>query len=375
MSAQLISRVRGLILTPKSEWETIAAEPAPLGPTYTGYIIPLVLIGVVAGFIGGSLIGFEAFGQTYRTPIGAGLTQAVLQVALTLGGVYVFALIVNMLAPSFGAEKNFDNAFKVAAFYPTAGWLAGVFALIPVLGILTLVGAVYTLYLLFVGLPTVMKPAEDKGVAYTLSALAIAIVLWIVIGLVVGAMAPRSAGIGAAAGGDAARTAALERAAESGDIGAMIGAMSGAESAEPIAVDELRALMPERLRGLERDAIATEELTFPVQATVVTAHFADGEKTLDVQITQSSALSSLMAIGGLGGNTYNRQSGDDFERLSRDGDEMRAESWKEVSQAGSIGRSVNGRVLVTVESQNMSFQELERAVDDLISRDLERLTR
>ncbi len=375
MSAQLISRVRGLILTPKSEWETIAAEPAPLGPTYTGYIIPLVLIGVVAGFIGGSLIGFEAFGQTYRTPIGAGLTQAVLQVALTLGGVYVFALIVNMLAPSFGAEKNFDNAFKVAAFYPTAGWLAGVFALIPVLGILTLVGAVYTLYLLFVGLPTVMKPAEDKGVAYTLSALAIAIVLWIVIGLVVGAMAPRSAGIGAAAGGDAARTAALERAAESGDIGAMIGAMSGAESAEPIAVDDLRALMPERLRGLERDAIATEELTFPVQATVVTAHFADGEKTLDVQITQSSALSSLMAIGGLGGNTYNRQSGDDFERLSRDGDEMRAESWKEVSQAGSIGRSVNGRVLVTVESQNMSFQELERAVDDLISRDLERLTR
>ena len=48
--------------------------------------------------------------------------------------VYVMALIIDILAPSFSGQKNMDQAFKVAAYYATPAWVAGIFSFIPALG-------------------------------------------------------------------------------------------------------------------------------------------------------------------------------------------------------------------------------------------------
>src|SRR5690606_12163397 len=112
-----------------------------------------------------------------------GLSSAVVSYALTLGGVYVYALILDALAPHFGAEKNFNQAFKVSAYFPAAAWIAGVFAIAPPLAILSIVG-LYSLYLLFVGLPKLMPPAEGKAGGFVLAAIAVAIVLYAVISII-----------------------------------------------------------------------------------------------------------------------------------------------------------------------------------------------
>src|SRR5690606_40784603 len=57
-------------------------------------------------FIKTSLIGYSMFGATIRTGIVAGLTGAVLAYLLSLVLIYVVALIINALAPSFGGQKN-----------------------------------------------------------------------------------------------------------------------------------------------------------------------------------------------------------------------------------------------------------------------------
>jgi hypothetical protein len=109
------------------------------------------------------------------------VASMVLNYILGLGAVYVIALVIDSLAPNFGGEKNFMQALKVAAFFPTASWVSGIFSIIPALTILAIVGGLYSLYLLYTGLEPLMKVPEDKSIAYTVVVVIVAIVLMVVI--------------------------------------------------------------------------------------------------------------------------------------------------------------------------------------------------
>ena len=179
----LVDRAKKMILQPKSEWAVIASEPHTVQGLYTGYVMILAAIPAVAGFIGFSIIGLGGYLSTYRIPIAAGVANMVVSYILSLGFVYVLALIIDALAPNFGGEKNFMQALKLAVFSSTAVWLAGIFGILPALSILKLLG-LYSLYLLFLGLPTLMKAPEDKALPYTVVVIIAAIVLSVVIAAV-----------------------------------------------------------------------------------------------------------------------------------------------------------------------------------------------
>ena len=181
----LMDRVKRVLLTPKQEWPVIDAEQASVGGLYTSYIIPLAAIGPIAMVIGSSVFGMNVpFVGSIKLPIGYALRNAVISYVAGLVGVYVLALIIDALAPTFGGQKNQVQALKGAAYSYTAAWVAGVFLLIPLLGIIGLLVSLYSLYLLYVGLPIVMKAPPDKAVGYTVVVVLVAIVLWVVIGLI-----------------------------------------------------------------------------------------------------------------------------------------------------------------------------------------------
>jgi len=176
----IVERVKNILLKPKEEWPVIAGETTSTAELYTSYIIPLAAIPAVAMFIGWSIIGLPFFG---RIGMGIGLSMMVTQFVLALVGVFVLALIIDALAPTFAGEKNQAQALKVAAYSMTAAWLAGIFHILPMLGILAILG-LYSLYLLFLGLPVLMKVPAEKAVAYTVVVIVAAIVLWAVISAV-----------------------------------------------------------------------------------------------------------------------------------------------------------------------------------------------
>jgi hypothetical protein len=181
----LVDRAKRLLLTPAAEWQVIDAEPTTPAALYSQYIVPLAAIGPIARVIGFALIGIHVpfSGVTYRTPIGRALIGAVVSYLLALAGVYVMALIIDALAPSFGGTANRIQALKVAAYSSTAAWLAAIFAIVPGLSILGILG-LYSIYLLYVGLPILMKSPPEKAGAYTVVVILVAIVLFFVIGLV-----------------------------------------------------------------------------------------------------------------------------------------------------------------------------------------------
>jgi len=181
----LVERAKRLLLTPGPEWQVIDPEPTTTGDLYRQYIIPLAAIGPIARFIGFGLIGIHIpfSGVTYRTPIGRALVGALVSYVLALLGVFVLAMIIDMLAPTFGGTTNRIQALKVAAYSSTAAWLAAVFAIVPGLSILGILG-LYSLYLLYLGLPILMKSPSDKAGAYTVVVVLVAIVLFMLIGVV-----------------------------------------------------------------------------------------------------------------------------------------------------------------------------------------------
>lgn len=186
----LVDRAKGILLSPKNEWAVIDTEPATVGSLYQGYIVPLAAIPAVASFIGWSVLGVSLLGFRYRVPAGSALTGAAVQYVLALVGVFVLALIIDGLAPSFGGQKSQIQALKVAAYSNTAAWVAGIFLIVPALSVLSLIGALYSLYLLYLGLPIVMKAPPDKALGYTAVVVIVAIVLYIVIGYVVRSVVP-----------------------------------------------------------------------------------------------------------------------------------------------------------------------------------------
>jgi hypothetical protein len=97
-------------------------------------------------------------------------------------GVYALSLIIDYLAPTFGGTKSPIQALKVATYSSTAAWVSGIFAIMPGLRMLSLLG-LYSIYLLYLGLPVLMKATKDRAVAYTVLVVVVEFVLMMMIGL------------------------------------------------------------------------------------------------------------------------------------------------------------------------------------------------
>jgi len=177
---QLIERVKAILLTPQTEWPVIAREPGDVSVLFTRYVAILALIPALAGFIGMSLVGSYV-------PFFSGLISAVFGYVMTFVVVYVVALIVDALAPTFDAQKNFPNALKLTVYSFTPFWLAGIFLLVPGLSFLRVLG-LYGIYLAWVGLPPLMLAPRDKALAYAATAVVCAVILVIVTAFILAAL-------------------------------------------------------------------------------------------------------------------------------------------------------------------------------------------
>jgi hypothetical protein len=173
----LTERVKGILLKPTQEWQTIAGETTSIPELYQRYVVILAAIGPIASVIGMSFVGFRGFRISLSTSLASGIVQFV----LSLVSVYVLARVIDGLASTFSGEKNVTQAFKVAAYSSTPGWVLGVLWLIPALSPLMIL-ALYGLYLLFIGLPMLMKVPQEKSLGYTVTVVVIGLVIFIVIG-------------------------------------------------------------------------------------------------------------------------------------------------------------------------------------------------
>ncbi len=175
----LIERAKNILMSPKTEWLVIDTESATPASLLTSYVVPMLLIGAIAAFIGWGFIGVSYFGVKIAG-INWGIAQAVTILVSGIVSYFVCTYVIDALAPSFSSEKNINKSAQLVAYASTASWVVGIFQLIPSLGILGILG-LYSVYLFWVGLPIMKKTPEDKKVGYIIvSALVIIVCAFLV---------------------------------------------------------------------------------------------------------------------------------------------------------------------------------------------------
>ncbi len=177
----LIERAKNIIISPAKEWNVIADETPDTGKIITGYVLPLAAAAALAAFIGLGLIGVSFLGVRVAG-VEWGIYAAIEVLVTAILGVFISALVIDALAPSFGSEKNMARSVQLVSYSYTPVWIGGLLAILPVLRwIGAIAGAAYGLYLLYIGLPKIKKTPADKQVGYFVVSLLVTVVISVII--------------------------------------------------------------------------------------------------------------------------------------------------------------------------------------------------
>lgn len=398
---KLVARAKAILLSPKSEWPAIAGEPTTVADLYKGYIIPLAAIPAILGFVQMSVIGVSMpFAGTMRLGVGAGLTSMVVGYAMALIMVYIIALLVNALAPTFSGQKNNIQALKVVAYAYTASWVGAIAQIVPGLGLLiAIVAGIYGIYLLYLGLPHTMKCPPDKAGGYTAVTIVIAIVAGVVTAMVVGSIAGvggmMSASTYSSSSDDdvqfdkdsplgkmqqwskevEAANKKLEEAQQSGDqaaqeeaLKAVFGAaLSGGSQVESLAPERLKAFVPDELAGLSRSAISAERNgAMGLQVSQANATYSDDSgREVTLEITDAGTAKGLLGLAAWAGVEGEKEADGRYEKTFRDDGRLIHEEWDSNASSGQYTVVVGDRFTVKVEGAADSVSELRDAVEGL----------
>ncbi len=381
----LITRVKNIILTPSTEWDVIEQEPAEIGGLYRNYILILAAIGPVAAMIKSIVFGYSLLGITYRPGIAQSVGTAITTYLMTLVGVFAIAMVIDALAPSFGATKNRIQAFKVATYSSTAAWVAGIFGLLPGLGFLTFLG-LYNLYLLYVGLPKLMKAPADKALGYTavtvVAAIVVAFVSSIVLAPIVGLLGAGSAitGSGSSVSGtlsvpgvgkvDMDKLDALGKQAEA----ASQQMESGKSNAVAPAV--LEGLLPSTVGGLSRAKISSSSAGLGgVGGSNAEARYEGGESSITLSITDMAVVGAIAGLGGALNVQSNEQTATGYKKTGSVDGRMTSENWDSSGKSGSYSTVFANRFMVEARGTGTSMDVLKAAVAEIGSGSLESLAK
>lgn len=406
----MIDRIKNICLTPNAEWRAIEQEPSTPGGLLTGYALPLAALGAVAGFISGSIIGVNTFfGGYVRIPVTTGLVMAIWVLISALLGAALCAVVVNALAPTFGGQKDSGRAFKVAVYSFTPAWVLGVLQVVPGLGILaSLVGGLYAIYLLYLGLPVLMKSPAEKAMGYTAVTVLCVIIASVVlgtVGAVAGFGAAATTGMFSAPSGSSSSSDVqfdknsplgklqefgkameesgkkMEAAQKSGDANAQASAametlgalLGGGKRVDPLNIDQMKTFVPQTFGGLSMQGAPTVEKTGfgGLMVSRAEARYGDGAgKNVKLEIVDSGGASGLMGLAGWIGVQGAREDENGSERTEKVNGRIVHEK-RSKNGDNEFGIVLGDRFMVSAKSDNMDADQLKAAVNGLDLRAIE----
>ena len=294
----IIERIKNILLAPKTEWPVIASESTSIGQLYTGYVIPLTGLSALMTFVRMSVIGVTIpFGGTFRMSLVSGLTAALVSFGFGLLGFYLVGLIINALAPTFAGVRDQRQAMKTAAYAFTPAFVGSLLTVLGGLGtLLQLIAAIYGIYLLHLGLPVLMKSAQEKAAGYTAAVVGCMILLGIVLGII-NAMTGGLGGYNRFA--SAAMTQEQRQQQAAATVGNVIGGLLGTDQKGKDGLSAAINNLAQAGKQMEQQQGAAAAPAAPAAAT------AGGDSAAAGQNAAAATAGMLTALGGaMSGNRH-----------------------------------------------------------------------
>ena len=421
----LAERVHGLFAKTGDTWKLIATERTSIAQVYQTYLLPLAALAAVLALLGWGLvelIGADGLGMTVPMAVSSVLVLLV----MVLVGIWMLAQVTDALAPHFQARKSELRAFKLMAYSATPLVLVALFTLMPGAAWLGLLGLGYALWLLWQGLPRLMRCPLDKRVPY-FAVLAVAVALLAAVtvtlmsfmlqhgrpaprlagasGTVVSGAAPSASPAGVSSGAVPVAAASVasgvvsEEAvmgvspAASDDASApMASAPSDAPTADgqgaaPAAPSaplssaalerlsgQIKALSPAELAGLKREQLNTQSLNVAgATGLAVYGDYGQGDKTMSVNWVYVGANPKQTPMGEWANATLQRDDASRSERIYAEGGRHMSESARKDGSGASMKVLLANGVLLDIDAHNLTLEALKAGLPALKLNELEQL--
>jgi hypothetical protein len=169
----LVGRVKGMLLTPETEWLRVARESTTPGRLFLRYVAPLA--GLAA------LVAMARFSRTFHAPLAGVLVMVALTLGFEILTVFVVAQIINLIVVFFRGVPSQGRALKVATYAFTPLWVGAVFIALPAFSVPVLfLAGLYHTYLMYLGLKVLMKSPRDRALGYATTVVLCSVILYIV---------------------------------------------------------------------------------------------------------------------------------------------------------------------------------------------------
>jgi hypothetical protein len=407
----LVDRVKSILVTPRTEWGVIATEPASSGALVTGYVVPLAAVSAAAGLVGSLIVG-----AAVRAIVGGGagffgaLIGACVAVVFSVIGAFVLSIIINLLAPTFGGQKDDVQALKVAAYSLTAVWVAGIAQVVPILGMFVVfLGGLYGIFLMYLGLSPLMKAPEDKTPVYTLVVVVCMIVLGFVIFMfwaavlgmgmlgssMLGGSHRTSSSSPAASTSKASKadpnsalgkleafgnkleesTKKMDAAEKSGDTNAQVAAaleglgtlLGGGKRVDPVSVDLLKPFVPETFAGLAKESSSAEKTGLAsLMVSKAQATYGDGaQKHVTLEVSDTGGVSGLVGLASWVGVQGEHEDSSGSERTRKVNGRLEHEKISNNGGSNEYALVLGDRFIVSASGRGIDTVALKSAVASL----------
>lgn len=176
-----LAHTLGLLTHPDREWEAIRDHAESVGRLYLGHILVLAAIPAVAAYIGTTQVGWRiGDGQLIRLTSVSALQLCGLFYLAMLAGIYILGRFIDFFAATYEVRDDRPRGVTLAAYTATPIFLMGVVAVYPNIWANMVVGMVamaYSVYLLYEGLPILMKIPPERGFMFASSVLTVGLVM------------------------------------------------------------------------------------------------------------------------------------------------------------------------------------------------------
>ena len=162
-----LMHVFGLIFNPRQTWSKISDEKNTISGHLFGYVFILALLGPAAGYYGTTTTGWQiSSGEPVKLSHESALTIAIMYYIVTIVAVIGLGILTQWMAKTYKGECNIGRAISLAGYTATPLFLIGLAELYPVLWVNMVIGLpalAYTVFLLYTGVPVMMKIDNDKA--------------------------------------------------------------------------------------------------------------------------------------------------------------------------------------------------------------------
>jgi hypothetical protein len=171
-------RVNDLLMQPATTWQTIAHENTSSTYLVNMYLLPLLMLGSLATFLGFGIIGSNS-------SLRQGVIMAISYFLTTGGGIFLVAVALTKLAGFFTSITDFHTALKLIIYAFTPALAGSVINVLPSFIWLNTIFSLYGIYLLYLGLLALLKTPESKRALFTSVIVLCTLIIYSLLGSVV----------------------------------------------------------------------------------------------------------------------------------------------------------------------------------------------